>query len=168
MKKLLGSKVRLLLVALSLVIVMLAATVGVYASGILATETISGMGTITILVRVPPNYSIALYSDAACTVPLTSLDFSGDVDSGNGYTKTIQVYIKNTGTNGTNGGASARIDKISIEGQGLPDGWTVTTTLYNPILAGQSFQIPITISSNGVPLTEDVTLESFDIIVNAY
>jgi hypothetical protein len=81
------SKLRLSLV---LILITLSSIGAIVISGLLTTkQTVTSTGTIT------NSLTLGIYSDSACTIPITSIAW-GTLDPGGSVTKTI--YVKNLGT----------------------------------------------------------------------
>jgi hypothetical protein len=124
------------------------------------THNITGGGTIT----VTGGQQTASVPDFL--VSPTSINFSGSVTSGNTYSKTISVSVTNNSTAGTDG-ASLTIHNLTATGQSMPSGWTLsgshTGLTLNP---GGSTSLDITLESQN-PLTDNVTLPVFTIVLGA-
>lgn len=127
-----------------------------YASGVLVTKNIAGTGTITVN---PPASTPATYN---FTVTNSTLDFSGSVNSGAVYTKTVQINVGNNGTNGTT--ESATINSISVSSPDLLSGWTISGSS-GTIAVGASEPLNITLTSPA--LTGTVVLPNFTITLTA-
>lgn len=131
--------------------------VAAFAAGALPfTKTISGGGDITVNPPVTP----AVYE---LMVSPTSLNYSDTIDSGDTFSKTLDVTVTNIGTNGSV--TPCTINSISAAinaGTPLPTGWTLTSNTVTDLSSGESDILSITIDSNG-PVTTTTHLGSLTI-----
>jgi hypothetical protein len=156
------------LVILAVVAIMLSMA-SVVAAGVVAQQTITGTGTITVTAPSDPDPVAPTFS---FSVEPTTIDFSGSMERNNAYSKTVQVTITNTGTDGKHGGGSATIQGITaalgtVETEhNWIEGTSITGTYTGPPLAvGQSGTMDITLSipEGSVTQSGTYTLPNFGI-----
>ena len=166
LKKLFKSKVAIIVGILAILVVVIVSAIGIYAADPLATQTVTGGGTISV--STPPVYSFSLYRDSACTLAVTTIDFSGPVTIGTVYSKSVVIDVKNTGTDGTNGGALASINSMAVTVAGLPNGWTFSASPLQstPVAVGVVQPMTLTLSSIAT-ITSTTTLPTLTFTFSA-
>lgn len=148
------------------VMISMAAVVG---AGVVAQQTITGTGTITV--TNPPSDPDPVAPTFNFAVEPAIVDFSGSMERNNAYSKTVQVTITNTGTDGKHGGGSATIQGITaalgtVETEyNWIEGISITGTFNGPLAVGESGTMDITFSipEGAVTQAGTYTLPNFGI-----
>ena len=168
MSKLLSrlSRRTLVILAVMAIVLCMASVVG---AGVVAQQTITGTGTITV--TNPPSDPDPVAPTFSFSVEPATLDFSGSMERNNAYSKTVQVTITNTGTNGQHGGGLATIQGITAELGTVEteynwiQGISITGTFNGPLAVGESGTMDITMSipEGAVTQAGTYTLPNFGI-----
>lgn len=142
----------IVIASIGLVVLSLILTATTYAA-LTTTQSLSSSGSIT----VSPN--LGVYSDSACTVPLSSITW-GSLSAGGSATKT--VYVKNTGS-----GASLTLG-MSTSNWNPANANSYITVTWNPVSStiapGASTTAVITL--NVSPSVVDITNFSVQITIS--
>jgi len=121
-------------------------------SAVQSNRTISNSGSITAI-------GVAVYSDQACTNPITSISW-GTIDPGSNINKTI--YIKNTGNSAATLGLATSNWNPANAANYMTLRWD-----YNgqPVNANAVIQVKLTLSVSSA--ISGITSFSFDIVITA-
>ncbi len=132
MKKFFNLKSKVAIVALVVLVMALVASTSAFAATTLATKSVTG--SFTVIEYVP---NLGLYSDEACTTPITTFSFGTTLHRGDTATKVF--YAKNTGEVDF-GGLTLGTNLTATQG-------TITGVFGQPALAvGQSTSVTVTLT----------------------
>lgn len=132
LKKFFNLKSKVAIIALVVLVLALVASTSAFAATTLVTKSVTG--SFTVIEYIP---NVALYSDEACTTPLTTFSFGTTLHRGDTVTKTI--YAKNTGEVDF-GGMTVTTNLTATQG-------TIVGVVAQPVLAqGESTAVNLTLT----------------------